>query len=239
MTTGEILNKEHPWAPYVYGQSYTYCEAVRDAGGVPILLPFTHNERDISEMVDVLDGVLFAGGNDITPKFYQQEVTHSEQMSEARDEWEIELMQQVRARGLSTLAICRGMQLLNVSRGGSLHQDILKTVPGASSHRSSDEAKDSTFLAHTLKIKEGTKLARHVGSQEIRANSHHHQAVDKLGDALVVTAWAEDGIVEAIEDPSAEFVIGIQAHPESIYLRAEPKWEYLFKAFIEAAGKAG
>ena len=185
-----------------------YVQAVERAGGRPVLIP--PSEEGIEETLDALDAVVFSGGADVDPELYGAEphpktdVPHSH-----RDAGELALLHGALARDMPTLAICRGFQLLNVARGGDLVQhlpeevghDVHKEVPGEFAH-------------HPVEVKPGTRLAAIVG-EESHVTSHHHQAVGRIGNGLVETAWADDGTLEAIEDPSRRFVVGVQWHPEA------------------------
>lgn len=237
ITAGEVYNKEHPWSPYVYGQSYTYTDAIISAGGVPVIFPITTDRSVIDQLFDTVDGILFAGGNDLTPTLYGQEKTTTKDNSEARDAFEMALMKRALETDKPVLAICRGMQLLNVARGGSLYQDIQTEVSGKDNHSSSNEAKSIEHLAHTLTIDPASKLSQILGNTNIRSNSHHHQAVKIVGEGLTVTARAEDDIIEGLEDADRTYVVGVQSHPESLFRRAEPVWAKLFQSFVQAATK--
>lgn len=235
ITTGEIVNKEHPWSPFVYGQSHFYSDAITAAGGIPVLLPFLQDDADAIQLVSQLDGFLFAGGNDVAAEAYGEREIYGKDVSKARDAWELKLLGAAEEAHKPIVAICRGMQLLNVSRGGTLYQDISKQIDGSQNHSASDDAKDVEHLAHTVTIKHHTKLYTMLGVDSIRTNSHHHQAVKKLGDRLTESAHAEDGIIEGLEDAGESFVVAVQSHPESLYIEAEPGWMNLFTALIERA----
>ena len=237
ITTGEILNAKFAWAPYVYGQSHTYVEAIKSAGGIPVLLPFLQNKEDISHLVSTIDGVLFAGGNDVTPELYGEEVTHAVDTSRARDEWELALMEAAQNQTKPIFTICRGTQLLNVSRGGTLYQDIQLDQHSQSNHSSSEEFENAEHLAHKITLEPDSKLARILGENNVKTNSQHHQAIKKLGKDLSITARAEDGVVEGVEDSSKEFVMGVQSHPEGLFASTEPTWARIFEAFVQAAKK--
>lgn len=234
ITTGEVLNLKFAWAPYIYGQSYTYVEAIERAGGVPVLIPFLQDLDDSKQLIEGLDGVLFSGGNDIAPEFYRDEVTHAKETSRRRDEWELRLIDEAQKQNKPVLAICRGLQLLNVSRGGTLYQDIRLDRHSAENHQSSEEFEDITHLSHGITIDAASKLGNILGEKELKTNTFHHQAVKKLGNGLTITARAHDGVVEAIEDPEKPFVVAVQSHPESLYDSTEPRWAKLFAAFVES-----
>lgn len=224
--------------PFKYGQSHTYSDAIFQAGGVPVILPMASSLREARELTEAVDGILFAGGSDINPRLYGQEITGARGINTARDEHELRLMDCAYELLLPTLAICRGMQLLNVHRGGTLHQDILSDVPGAMDHDGHAPQLGMDRLIHEIHIDQKSKLAKILGSTAMRANSFHHQAVDTPGKNLVASAWSDDGIVEAIESSDKAFVIGVQSHPEALVDTVEPSWRALFTSFVAAALKS-
>ena len=186
----------------------SYVDAVEGAGGRAVLIPPT--EVGVEETLDALDGVVFSGGADVDPSRYGAEPhPETDTPQTRRDAGEMALLQAALARDVPVLAICRGFQLLNVARGGDLIQhlpekvghDVHKQVPGE-------------FVEHPVEIKGGSRLASIVGESS-DVTSHHHQALGRVGDGLVETAWAADGTLEAIEDPSRRFTVGVQWHPEA------------------------
>jgi putative glutamine amidotransferase len=191
-----------------------YADAVQRAGGIALLLPpdpraVEHPE----ELLDLLDGLILAGGSDIDPGSYG-EATHAETINTnpERDVFEIALAQAAVARDMPFLGICRGMQLLNVARGGTLLQHLPESH-GHENHRRNA----GTFEGndHQVNLAAGSLAARAAGEEEHRTLSHHHQAIDRVGDGLVVTGVsAIDDVPEAIELPGQRFVLGVQWHPE-------------------------
>lgn len=234
ITTGEIVNQAEPWAPDVYGQKRTYSDAVIAAGGVPLFIPFMP-EAELKNLYGRLDGILFAGGNDISPQLYGEQ-THplTIDVSLERDRVENSLLAWALADNKPLFAICRGFQLLNVHLGGSLFQDIATEVADTSDHQLSTHNEDYTYIAHQLKVAPNSRLAAITHSDVLQANTHHHQGIKKLADELQASAWAEDGIIEGIEHPSKLFALGVQCHPESLRHNDE-KWAAVFTAFIQAA----
>jgi gamma-glutamyl-gamma-aminobutyrate hydrolase PuuD len=160
--------------------------------------------------VEGVQGVVFTGGSDVRPSYYGQEPhAHLGEVDEQRDAFELDLMTMADAADLPVLCICRGLQLLNVHRGGTLVQHL----PQAERHRRTDTAKCEAV--HWVRIEPGSKLGTILGTGETQVNSRHHQAVDRIGEGLVVTARdVEDGVIEAVEDPSRRFVVAVQWHPE-------------------------
>lgn len=235
ITTGEIYNLSSPWAPQAYGQSHTYSDAVIRAGGVPVLIPITTDTKTVETLYSSLQGLLFAGGNDINPALYNEEPSeYTKDMSDKRDELEVKLLEWTLRDKKPMLAICRGAQLWNAYMGGSLYQDIATEIQGATDHDISTKMQDLEHVAHVLKVDKSSRLAHIIDSTTINANSHHHQAFKKLGQGIIASAWAEDGIIEAIESHDDSYAIGIQCHPESLY-NSEPKWNRVFASFVRSA----
>jgi putative glutamine amidotransferase len=175
--------------------------------------------------VEGLDGLLISGGPDIDPSWYGEAPDGAEEPVRDRDEMEFSLLETALERDMPVLCICRGMQLLNVHQKGSLHQDLASK----DLHR---QKKNEN--AHTVDVAEGTHLAEAVGKgARYEVNSRHHQAVKKLGDGLKVSAYAPDGLVEAIELPDKYWVVGVQWHPEDRINTSEQD-RNLFAAFARA-----
>jgi putative glutamine amidotransferase len=199
-----------------------YVDAVERAGGRALVVPPA--EEDIEETLDALDGIVFSGGADVDPAHYgakahpETDVPHTR-----RDAGELALLQAALARDLPTLAICRGFQLLNVARGGDLVQHLPETVGNDVHKRVPGE-----FAVHPVEVKEGSRLASIVGPVP-EVTSHHHQALGRVGEGLVESAWAADGTLEAVEDPTLRFAVGVQWHPE------ESEDAALFEALVEQA----
>ena len=203
-----------------------YFQGVTAAGGVATLLPPQPVNADIAERVlDGLDGLLITGGKDVDPAVYGQKPHPStDEPGYQRDAWEFALLDDALKRGLPVLGICRGAQVLNVARGGTLHQH-LPDVIGHSGHR----AGNAVFTSLPVRTVPGTRLAGLVG-ESVDARCYHHQAIAELGEGLVVSAWDTDGVIEALELPGHDFVLAVQWHPEESLddLR-------LFSAIVEAA----
>jgi putative glutamine amidotransferase len=199
-----------------------YVDAIERAGGRALVVPPA--EADVEETLDALDGIVFSGGADVDPAHYGAEAHPETDVPQTRrDAGELALLRAALERDLPTLAICRGFQLLNVARGGDLVQhlpehvghDVHKRVPGE-------------FAVHPVEIKEGSRLEGIVGASS-DVTSHHHQALGRVGEGLVESAWAADGTLEAVEDPARRFVVGVQWHPEAGEDAA------LFEALVEQA----
>lgn len=235
VTAGEVFNRDYPWSPVTYGQRHTFSDAIIEGGGVPIIIPLTKNTEVIDEISDRLDGLLLSGGNDIDPSQYGEKPgPRLLDPSVFRDSVEKQLLKNALAKDIPILGLCRGMQFLNVYHGGTLYQDISVDLPGSMNHESSNEAQDIEHKAHYITIDKKSKLYKIVGLNTIDVNTHHHQSVKKLGKGLRATAISQDGIIEALETDDDRFIIGIQAHPESLG-RVIPNWVKLFEGLAEAA----
>ncbi len=229
-----------------YGMNRTYFTAVRHAGGVPVALaPGAAEEvqlyfRDPATPTAVppleLDGILLTGGGDLDPSFFGQERHPQCGPADAeRDRMEMGLLDLIRATRVPVLAICRGIQVLNVAMGGTLIQDIASQRPEAGEHYFKSPA-PRDHPAHEIRIAPESRLARILGCTTLTTNSIHHQAIDLLGDGLAASAWAPDGIIEAVEaaDPHDErYLIGVQFHPED--LQALLPIRRLFASLVSAA----
>ena len=186
---------------------WVYVDAIHRAGGRTILIP--PSEDAVHETLDAIDALVLAGGQDIDPAAYGADPHRETQAPQPdRDRAELALVQAALDRDMPVLAICRGMQVMNVARGGSLIQHLPEHT-GTTAHREVV----GVFSEHPVEIAAGSVLERALGPTA-PVLSHHHQATAALGDGLVPVAWAEDGTIEAIEDPSRAFALGVQWHPE-------------------------
>src|SRR5258708_1963803 len=209
-----------------------YFDALEGAGAIPLPIPITHDQGGLRFYYELLDGLLLPGGEDVEPRRYgavRRDDCNLYVMPEL-DEVELTLARWAIADGLPLLGICRGIQVLNVACEGTLWQDV--NVEGATDQEHYREPPD--LLAHGLDVAPGTLLARTLGETHLRVNSLHHQAIRDLGPSLRAVAHSTDGLVEGVELPGHEFVVGIQCHPEE--LSAKEKWAArLFAGLVEAA----
>jgi putative glutamine amidotransferase len=238
ITAGRTYNLRYPKAPAVIGQQFTYVDAIERAGGVPLILPIVRDEDVLRQLYELCDGIISAGGNDISPKQYgAQRVSHTKHLHPRRDTQERTLIHWAITDDKPLLGICRGMQLMNISQGGNLYQDIPTQLPQAGLHEiPAGVANDREHqIVHQLRIEPHSLLAEILELTAIGANSYHHQAINDIGENLRAIAWAEDGIIEAIELPGKRFVLGVQSHPESLEAEIEPDWRKLFSALVEEA----
>ncbi len=213
-----------------YAVPTAYAEAVWRAGGVPFLLP--NLSAAAHTFLDRIDGLLLSGGGDVHPKRYTEAPRHPSVygVDPERDALEVALARAALERGMPVLAICRGVQVLNVALGGTLVQDIESEVPGALIHSTPD---DDPSVRHPVDIAPSSLLARVLGATRLEVNTFHHQAVEQLGEGLCAVAQSPDGVVEGVEGEGRGFVLGVQWHPE---LLTSPH-DRLFGAFVQAAAR--
>jgi putative glutamine amidotransferase len=186
----------------------SYVRAVEAAGGRPLLVPPTM--EGIQETLDALDGLLFSGGSDLDPEIYGQEAhAETDGVVPERDRGEIALLQAALERDMPVLAVCRGSQVLNVARGGDLVQHLPEVV-GDEKHKHTP----GVFADHDVDLVSGTRVQQILGDHA-PVKSHHHQGYGKLGEGLREAARADDGTIEALEDPSLRFAVGVLWHPEA------------------------
>jgi len=211
-----------------------YLESVKRAGGHPVVLK---NSDDAAAVVGQIDGLLLTGGLDVDPALYGEAAHSTTQTVPERDRFELPLSRAAVALDLPLFAICRGVQVLNVSAGGPLVQDIPSTLASHVNH-AIDIPKDHP--AHPVKVTPGTKLAAALGEavdlEACPVNSRHHQSVDRVAPSFIVSATSPDGVVEAIERPASAFCVGVQWHPENFWKTGQ--FGGLFAALVKAATTA-
>jgi len=213
-----------------------YSEAVEAAGGAPVHISLIPNSDYIDSVVEDLDGILLPGSDsDVDPLRYGQQ-PHPElgTVQVIKDQTDLLVIDVVERKRIPLFAICFGMQILNVSRGGTLIQDIKSQLPDAIKH---EQGPPRDRPSHTIRLLENTRLAGIAGALDAVVNSHHHQAIESVGADLIATAWTTDGVIEAMEDPRPDrFVMAVQWHPE-LGWEADGFSQRLFRRFVdEAAG---
>jgi putative glutamine amidotransferase len=210
--TGAYMKRnEHMEGLYVH---HDYHKTVAANGGIPVILPFINPEITL-ETLPLCDGIILSGGEDVDPQFYGQDphINLGPTLPD-RDLVEIEIVKYAIRNNIPILAICRGVQILNVALGGTLIQDIPSHMKEPIQHSQTVERRRDT---HWVKISEDSKLFQILGSDQIRVNSLHHQAIDMVAKDLRVVASSSDGIIEAVEYIcSSTFTVGVQWHPESM-----------------------
>ena len=228
--TTSITVGQTPERAYV---NSAYLHAVQQAGGVPVLLPPQLSKASLERLVRGLDALLLTGGGDVDPATFGEEPHPTlYEVAPARDALETQVTLIALERKTPLLAICRGIQVLNVALGGSLHQDVA-TEPGTQIQHSQKEAREQT--THKVTVTPRSRLGRVLGAEDLEVNSFHHQAIKSLGRGLVPVAWAPDQLVEGVElDDDSQFVLGVQWHPEHLVGNSEPA-RRLFSALVTAA----
>lgn len=207
-----------------------YPRAVDAAGAIPMVVP-PMAASDLDGLLDRTDGLLLSGGPDLHPSYYDAEPHDCLGPTEPPlDAFELELLRRADARGMPILAICRGLQALNVSRGGTLFQHLPEDVGGAIQHRQKAPGRVAT---HHVRLEADSLVAEALGEPEAEVNSFHHQAIRGLGRDLRAVAWAPDGVIEAIEASDRPFTVGVQWHAESLVGREDH--QRLFQRFVAAA----
>ncbi len=208
-----------------------YVQAVQQAGGIPLLIPIGLSRERLHDLVSRLDGVLFSGGGDVHPSRYGGTFHPTVNFNEDRDRLEFDLMQAIIAYSLPFFGICRGLQVINVGLGGSLYEDLLDQRPQSLQHNHPDKPRH--YLAHAVEVETDSLLAEIVACSRLEVNSLHHQGIRELAPGLKATAYAPDGLIEAIELEGHPFGLGVQWHPEC--LLSDEKMHALFRQFVRAA----
>jgi putative glutamine amidotransferase len=213
-----------------------YSEAIESVGGIPFHISLIPNKNYISEILQLVDGILLPGSDtDVEPLIYGEEPHPKlKKIVSEKDSTDLLILKEAEKLNLPVLAICYGMQALNVSRGGTLFQDIESQVENCLKH---EQGVPLARNSHSIEVNKKGRIAHLMTKKSVKVNSHHHQAVKKVGKNLEATAWAKDGVIECIEDSRENrFVLGIQWHPEL-------SWEInefsrnIFKSFISNCKK--
>ena len=219
----------------VYVLTRKYAEGVLRAGGVPVIVPYNLDEESLQILFDRLDGLLLSGGGDIDPELYGEPAHPATNEIEIdRDRVELALARWVVEKAKPFLAICRGIQVLNVALGGTLIQDIPSEVPDALEHSFERGIVQRCYHAHPVKIAADSHLAQVMQIEIAQTNSWHHQAIKQAASELKVTAYAPDGVIEAVEVPGRRFAIGVQWHPEWMF-EDQPEHRRLFEGLVAAS----
>jgi len=210
-----------------------YTNAVRAAGGCPVLIPNEYPPERLENLRGVLQGILISGGGDIDPALYQVESDpYAKNMVKERDVLEKALVELAVRTDWPLLGICRGLQMLNIALGGTLFTDISRQYATLITHNQPDDVSPGQ-LVHEVTIEPASLLGNVVSNSVVMVNSRHHQAVKEIAAGLRVTAMASDGLIEGIEHPGLRFCLGVQWHPESLQQMEEQR--AIFVSFISAA----
>lgn len=212
----------------------TYTSAIEKSGGIPIIIPYTENEKVLNRYIEICNGVLFTGGCDIEPRIFGEYTRDTcGKIQVFRDTLELAFFKRAFALKRPIMGICRGIQLINVALGGTLYQDIPTECPSEFLHQQSEP---KALPSHDVKIISGTPLMELTGKDILAANSFHHQAIKALGDGLQVMACTHDGIIEAIYYNGDGYIRGYQWHPELLYTSDDDN-KALFDNFIDYCKK--
>lgn len=211
-----------------------YAESIVKAGGIPIVIPVLNDREVIKSQLKLVDGLLMSGGLDINPRYYNQDFLEGMKLiSPERDSNEWMILEEYLSTDKPILGICRGMQMINVFKGGTLHQDI-KNISEKILKHTQDYLPE--LEVHKVNIKKNSILSDLFG-EEIITNSFHHQALDRIGNGLKIVATTNDGIIEAIESKEDRFLLGVQWHPEMMTARGNKNMLKIFKRFINSTYK--
>jgi len=220
-----------------------YIAAIQEAGGVPLVVTPAHSGPALRALFELLDGLVLTGGEDVAPERYGEEVLRPNvEVVPERDALEFALLEWALADDLPVLAICRGVQVLNVGLGGTLYQDLATDRPAPLGHDQNlgESPRPRTEPHHSVAVRPGSCLAEVLGLAEIEVNSLHHQGIKTLAGPLTPVAHAPDGLVEAVEpaDPARwTFLVGVQWHPEELCRGGHGPSRRLFERFVAAAAK--
>ena len=222
--------------PRCWVMSQRYVDVLTSVGAVPWVIPLTHDTDTLRAIYEQLDGVFLPGGVDMDPTQYSESRLPECGVTDPdRDRVEVALVQWAMADRKPVLAVCRGVQVLNVAAGGTLYQDLAEWCEAAIKHDYwPNEVRQRQDLVHDVIIEPGTQLASIIGAGATNVNSMHHQGIKKLASGLVVNAKAPDGLIEGVEGRDDSYLIGVQWHPEEL-VESDPAMRRLFESFIEQA----
>jgi putative glutamine amidotransferase len=209
-----------------------YMQAIMEAGGIPIAIPFLSNNTALQQLVHACDGLLLSGGEDLDPQMYGEDPHPAlDVIVPERDDLEMRVLRLFLEQDKPIFAICRGCQILNVAMGGDLYQDLPSQKSSDVNH---NQKAPRDYPYHSIAIKQESLLFRVLQAEKIRVNTYHHQAAKQVKAPLVVSAVAADGVIEAIESTLHTYVLGVQWHPEGMAISHDPHAKRLFSVFIEA-----
>jgi gamma-glutamyl-gamma-aminobutyrate hydrolase PuuD len=214
----------------------SYIDAILNTDGIPVLIPLMRDDEKLVELLKSLDGLIFVGGGDFDPAYYAEKpIPQMGKINAPRDTFEIRLLRHAAAAGVPVLGICRGLQLINITFGGSLYQDIpVQHYDKSISHR---QKQPTSLGTHSVIIENDSEISKIVKEKMLWVNSAHHQAVKRLAEGFHVSGKSPDGIIEVIEKvDSVNWIMGVQFHPEQMISKDKALMN-IFKGFIEVASK--
>ncbi|MEP7324405.1 MAG: gamma-glutamyl-gamma-aminobutyrate hydrolase family protein [Gemmatimonadota bacterium] len=216
------------------GVNAAYARSIAQAGGIPIILTPAIGAEAAAQALAPVQGLILTGGHDVDPQHYEAPPSPAlGPLDPARDDFELALFGAARQRKLPVLGICRGLQVINVALGGTLWQDLPSERPGAIQH---DSEVSRNARTHHVLVKEPSHLAQALGTGKLVTNSFHHQAIRDLAPGLQVTAWAEDGVIEGVEETGTDgWLLAVQWHPEEFHQEPGSADQLLFHALVGAA----
>lgn len=210
-----------------------YPEGITEAGGIPVILSILNCDEDIEAIADRLDGFVFSGGQDVDPRYYGEALLkYSNEIYPPRDQLELRLLRAVMDRDKPIFGVCRGLQLINVALGGTLYQDINKQVKRDLPIQHFQQ-NNYEYPIHEVNIETNSRLYEIIGTETIRVNSMHHQAIARLAPQLIAAAASGDGLVEAVEIRNLTFGLAVQWHPEFLWQQDENTLK-IIQAFVDA-----
>lgn len=223
------------WSQGTVSVSGSYIQAVEQAGGLPVLIPFSADSSVLQAQIDRLDGLVLIGGEDFDPLLFGEEPhPNLGHVNKERDDYDLMLIRCALRRGIPLLGICRGLQGMNVFGGGTLYQDIPALYPAPSiRHR---QNADRQYGSHTVILEDDCRLRPILGSDSLVVNSFHHQSIKDLAPGYRVVARSRDGVIEAIEKEGSGWVIGVQWHPEALDQGGDEPSRHLFRELVRQAG---
>ena len=211
-----------------------YMKGIEEAGGIPLMLPLTSDNKTLGQISDSMDGFLFTGGHDVSPAVYGEDVLeHCGECCGQRDEMERILFRRAYEGDMPVLGICRGIQLINALMGGTLYQDLPTEYSSQTEHHQSPPY---DVPCHEVRIVEGSPLFLLLGKSTIGVNSYHHQAVKRLAEGLSPMAYSEDGLVEAVQAQGKRFIWAVQWHPEFSYMK-DADSRKIFREFVRCCAE--
>ena len=210
-----------------------YMDGISQAGGIPVIFPFSSDEQEVEQLIEICSGFLFTGGHDVAPELYgETPLSGLIDSCAKRDRMETVLLRKAIAADKPVLGICRGIQFINAALGGTLYQDLPTQHPSEVEHH---QTPPYDKHAHFVSVVNGSPLYECLGTEQLSVNSYHHQAVNRLAPGLTAMAVSPDGLVEALYKPDQRFLWAVQWHPEFSF-RTDANSRKIFRAFVDAAG---